>query len=400
MTFLEIPVFFGVENQNLRNMNIKFIALAAMSLAVGTTAIGQEYSSYGFDREFPACLDQMQATLTYPMAWGNSPIKQFDVWRNEARHCVFDAMQMAPPAATDRKVEVIATERRDGYEARKLRFNLSEFTRAEAYYLVPDGKGPFPTVILLHDHGGHYMIGKEKMVRPFACADTICKVAEWWQTQCYGGQYVGDYLAHNGYAVFVTDALYWGERGRREGRGTDTHMRMAGNLMELGYCWSGILAWDDIYTADFVATLPEVDATRIGCMGHSIGGYRAWMLSAMSDRIKTGVAVCWMVTTDVQCSWEYGNEWGGFANTLPGLKRYLDYPHVAAMACPKPMYFINGKKDKLFHPVGVQKAYDYMHGVWDGQGVGQRLKTELWDMPHWCGPEVQAAVKKFLDENL
>ncbi|MCR5395068.1 MAG: prolyl oligopeptidase family serine peptidase [Bacteroidales bacterium] len=376
--------------------NILSLALTALC----TSAMAQEFKDYGTEREFPACLDQMQATLTYPMAWGNSPIKQFDLWRNEARSCVLDAMLMAPPAATDRKTEVIATERRKGYEARKLRFNLSEFTRAEAYYLVPDGEGPHPTVILLHDHGGHYVIGKEKMVRPFACPDSIKEDADWWLTKCYGTQYVGDYLAQHGYAVFVTDALYWGDRARKEGRRKEQHMRMAGNLMELGYCWSGIMAYDDIYTADFVATLPEVDASRIACMGHSMGGYRTWMLAAMSDRIKAGVAVCWMVTTDVQCSWEYGNEWGGFANTLPGIKRYMDYPHIASMACPKPMYFINGKKDKLFQPVGVEKAYRYMHSVWDSQGAGQNLKTELWDMPHWCGNEVQEAALQFLDEHL
>ena len=337
---------------------------SALVIGIATSVaslLSQSFLDYGFEREFPACLDQMQETLTYPMAWGNSPIKSFDLWRVEARHCVLDAMQLAPPASTDYQMEVVATERREGY-------NLSAFTRAEAYYLVPDGKGPFPSVILLHDHGGHYMIGKEKMVRPFACADSIVQDAEWWQTQCYGGQYVGDYLARQGYAVFVTDALYWGDRGRREGRRVDTHMRMAGNLMELGYCWSGIITYDDIYTADFVAT---------------------------SDKVKVGVAVCWMVTTDVQCSWKYGNEFGGFANTLPGIKRYLDYPHIASMACPKAMYFINGQ-----HPEGVQKAYDYMHSVWDGQGAGSKLKTELWDMSHWCGPEVQQAAKEFLDENL
>lgn len=381
------------------------ICRRALTLSVGiatsvASLLSQSFLDYGFEREFPACLDQMQETLTYPMAWGNSPIKSFDQWRVEARHCVLDAMQLAPPVSTDYQMEVVATERREGYEARKLRFSLSAFTRAEAYYLVPEGKGPFPTVILLHDHGGHYMIGKEKMVRPFACADSIVQDAEWWQTQCYGGQYVGDYLARQGYAVFVTDALYWGDRGRREGRREDTHMRMAGNLMELGYCWSGIITYDDIYTADFVATLPEVDKERIGCMGHSMGGYRTWMLAAMSDKVKVGVAVCWMVTTDVQCSWKYGNEFGGFANTLPGIKRYLDYPHIASMACPKAMYFINGQHDKLFHPEGVQKAYDYMHSVWDGQGAGSKLKTELWDMSHWCGPEVQQAAKEFLDEYL
>ena len=200
--------------------------------------------------------------------------------------------------------------------------------------------------------------------------------------------------------VFVTDALYWGDRGRREGRRIDSHMRMAGNLMELGYCWSGIITYDDMRTADFVATLPEVDPARIGCMGHSMGGYRTWMLAAMSDRIKVGVAVCWMVTTDVQCSWQYGNEFGGFANTLPGIKRYLDYPHLASMACPKAMYFINGEQDKLFHPTGVRKAFGYMHDVWQQQGAADNLRTELWPMSHWCGPEVQRAVLGFLSEKL
>ena len=381
-------------------MRKHFLTLASV-VAVGClTASAQEFRDYGFEREFPVSLDQMHETLTYPMAWGNSPIREFDLWRVEARKCVLDAMQIAPPATNDRRVEVVAKERRNGYEARKLRFNLSAFTRAEAYYLVPDGEGPFPTVILLHDHGGHYVIGKEKMVRPFACPDSIRQDADWWLAQCYGDTYVGDYLAQQGYAVFVTDALYWGDRGRREGRREDTHMRMAGNLMELGYCWSGIITYDDIYTADFVATLPEVDASRIACMGHSMGGYRSWMLAAMSDKVKAAVCVCWMVTTDVQCSWKYGNEFGGFANTLPGIKRYLDYPHIAAMACPKAMYFINGERDKLFHPEGVHKAFDYMHKVWESQGAASRLKTELWDMPHWCGPEVQQAAKAFLDEQL
>lgn len=384
--------------------------LLALSLTT-SAAVGQEYLDYGFERCFPASLDQMQATLTYPMAYGNSPITDFNQWRVEARHCVYNCMEMAPPKSPNGwQTEVIATEHREGqvdgtkqkrgYEVRKLLFNISAFTRAEAYYLVPDGKGPFPTVIVLHDHGGHYVTGKEKNVRPFACPDSIKVDSEWWQTQCYGGQYLADYLAAQGYAVFVTDALFWGSRGRKEGRRQDDHMRTAGNLMEIGYCWSGIITYDDIATAEYVSTLPEVDASRIGCMGHSMGGYRTWMLAAMSDHIKAGVAVCWMVTTDVQCSWAHGNEWGGFANTLPGIKRYLDYPHIAAMACPKAMYFINGKTDKLFHPDGVHKAYDYMHGVWDSQGASDRLRTELWDMSHWCGPEVQHAALEFLKKFL
>lgn len=59
-------------------------------------------------------------------------------------------------------MKVIATEKRKGYEVQKIVFNVSEYSRVPAYLLVPEGKGPFPAVLLLHDHGAHFTIGKEK----------------------------------------------------------------------------------------------------------------------------------------------------------------------------------------------------------------------------------------------
>ncbi|EKC75842.1 Saccharopine dehydrogenase, partial [human gut metagenome] len=62
------------------------------------------------------------------------------------------------------------------------------------------------------------------------------------------------------------------------------------------------------------------------------------------DRVKTA-----QVDTDAQLTRRFGRkENGGFANCIPGLRQYLDYPHIASLACPKPMLFINGTKDKLF----------------------------------------------------
>ena len=367
---------------------------------VGVLAQGRE--NYEFMRNLPIYADSLIADLTYPLAWGNSDIRDFDVWKQKAREKVFDCMLAPPPApANGYDVKVLYEEQRNGYKARKLEIRLSRYYTVPAYLLIPDGKGPFPAVNVLHDHGAHLFIGKEKVIRPLACEDSVVvKDAEEW-VKNYEGQYFGDYLAQHGYVVFSSDAPMWGERGQKEGPRRDRYDMIAGNMMMYGIDLSAYMTFDDIRATDYLASLPEVDSLRIGCTGWSMGAYRAWMLSALSDHIKAGAAVCWMVTTDEQLSFRYSRtENGGFANCLPGLRRWLDYPHVASIACPKPMLFINGSQDKLFPVAGVKKAFQTMHEVWDSQGVGDRIETELWEMPHSCGLRSQQRVLLFFQKYL
>ena len=367
---------------------------------VGVLAQGRE--NYEFMRNLPIYADSLIADLTYPLAWGNSDIRDFDAWKQKAREKVFDCMLAPPPApANGYDVKVLYEEQRDGYKASKLEIRLSRYYTVPAYLLIPDGKGPFPAVNVLHDHGAHLFIGKEKVIRPLACEDSVVvKDAEEW-VKHYEGQYFGDYLAQYGYVVFSSDAPMWGERGQKEGPRRDRYDMIAGNMMMYGIDLSAYMTFDDIRATDYLASLPEVDSLRIGCTGWSMGAYRAWMLSALSDHIKAGAAVCWMVTTDEQLSFRYSRtENGGFANCLPGLRRWLDYPHVASIACPKPMLFINGSQDKLFPVAGVKKAFQTMHEVWDSQGVGDRIETELWEMPHSCGLRSQQRVLLFFQKYL
>ena len=222
-----------------------------------------------------------------------------------------------------------------------------------------------------------------------------------WARQLYDNQYVGDYLAKHGYVVFSFDAPMWGERGRKEGVDRNKYDLIAGNMMMLGRDLSAFMTYDDISSTEFLASLPMVDAKRIGCVGCSMGAYRSWMLSALSDRIKAGASICWMITTDAQLTRRFGRkENGGFANCIPGLRQYLDYPHIASLACPKPMLFINGTKDKLFPVPGVKDAFAEMYKVWKSQGADNLLDTELWDIPHSCGLKAQEKMLEFLDKNL
>ena len=406
-----------------RIITYSIIALLQASVALAQTSVSlaqtpskpklQKREKYEWQGEIPTYVETLKKELTYPMAWGNSPIRNFKKWKKAARAKVFECMMTPPKAAAAWDMEVLGEEQRDGYKAQKIAFNINAYSRITAYLLIPDGKGPFPTVNALHDHGAHLFIGKEKMVRPFftpgekdsptkqALCQEILDDADAWAKQLYDNQYVGDYLAKHGYVVFSADAPMWGERGRKEGVDRNKYDLIAGNMMMLGRDLSAFMTYDDISSTEFLASLPMVDAKRIGCVGCSMGAYRSWMLSALSDRIKAGASICWMITTDAQLTRRFGRkENGGFANCIPGLRQYLDYPHIASLACPKPMLFINGTKDKLFPVPGVKDAFAEMHKVWKSQGADNLLDTELWDIPHSCGLKAQEKMLEFLDKNL
>ena len=362
----------------------------------------QKRAKYEFMRNLPVYADSLIAHFDYPLAWENSGFKKFAKWKKVARQKVFDCMLMPPPPPADGyQTKVLFEEQRDGYKAQKIEIRLSQYYTVPAYVLIPDGEGPFPAVNLLHDHGAHLYIGKEKMIRPLACEEAaVVKDAEEW-LKGYEGQFFGDYLAKQGYVVFSADAPMWGERGQKEGAQRDRYDMIAGNMMLYGIDLSAWMTYDDIAGTEFLAQMPEVDASRIGCTGWSMGAYRAWMLAALSDRIKVGAAVCWMVTADEQMGFKYSRtENGGFANCFPGLRRWMDYPHVASLACPKPMLFINGSQDKLFPVPGVEKAFATMHATWQSQGAGDKIETELWDMPHSCGLRSQQRVLDFFKKHL
>lgn len=147
--------------------------------------------SYGVIKNMPAFYEQLKQQLTYPEAWGNSATKDFGKWRAEARKTVMECMQNLPPAPKEYDMSVVGTEQRAGYEARKIWFNVSEWSRIPAYLLVPGRKRAFPAIIMLHDHGAHFSIGKEKMVRPFGVSPEISADAEDWVIRVTTGNIQG-----------------------------------------------------------------------------------------------------------------------------------------------------------------------------------------------------------------
>lgn len=378
----------------------RFILLFAILVSIQLKGSAQsDTASYGVVKNMPVFFEQLKQQLSYPEAWGNTATKNFDVWRTEARKVLMECMQNLPPAPKEYNISVVATERRGNYEARKIRFNLSEWYRVPAYLLVPDGDGPFPAIVMLHDHGAHFSIGKEKMVRPFGVSEEVLADAEDWATRCYDGQYAGDYFARHGYVVLSIDALFWGERGRQEGVNYDGQQALASNFLQMGASWGAFINIDDVRSAEFLASLPMVDKEKVGSLGFSMGAYRSWMLAALTDCVKASASICWMNTTDHLMTLTNNQNKGGSAYSMliPNLRRYLDYPHTASIACPKPTLFFNGTQDKLFPVEGVKDAYQTMRSVWKSQNADEKLVTKIWEEKHFFNKAMQKETLEFFN---
>ncbi len=335
------------------------------------------------------------------LRYEKSKFSNFDEWKKEGRKKVFECMGYPPPF-TFFNPEWITEEDRGSYTARKLVLNISEWERIPAYLLVPKGTPPFPAIVCLHDHGAHFSIGKEKVIRPIAESNEVLKDAEDWVKLYYGGRFIGDELAKQGYVVLSIDALFWGARQECGGSRYENQQSIGSNIFHLGTTWLGIITWDDIRSVEFLKSLPEVDGERIGAIGLSMGAHRTWMLSALSDDVKASCAICWMATTPSLMVPDNNQTRGqsAYPQLAPNLYQYLDIPDVASLACPKPMLFFNGTKDNLFPLEGVKDSYKIMEKVWQSQGKADNLYTKIWDIPHEFNLDMQKEVFIWLDKFL
>ena len=72
---------------------------------------------------------------------------------------------------------------------------------------------------------------------------------------------------------------------------------MLGNaLYPLGTNLARYRIWDGIRGLDYLASLPEVDAQRLGCVGNSGGGTLTAYIAALDDRVKAAAIGCYITT--------------------------------------------------------------------------------------------------------
>lgn len=317
------------------------------------------------------------------------------------------------------KMKVLAAEDRGGYECRYVEFAVEKDERIKAYLLVPDmasRSAKCPAVLMLHDHGARFDIGKEKLVRPIASvlpdgeADHIAVSAQQWIDKNFDGIYMADLFASLGYVVLVADALYWGERSPLEAQrwselnyaqqGSDSFWRaflgqdyntskgmdfretlasepsklnkakknlikelkyivydgqkvLYDSLYSDGIIWAEKMLRDDAASVNLLRSLPYVDKGNVGAFGFSMGAHRCWMLSAFCEDVKCGAALSWMTSLDRDERMKPSD----FSMAVMPMREKLDFGDIGMFLAPKPMLFINGSSDHLFPKEKVEIAF-------------------------------------------
>jgi dienelactone hydrolase len=369
---------------------------AAMTLAGGT---GSTAAAELVGGNLPDFHQALKDELGFPLAWGTSPVRDFRSWRRAARAKVEEHLLVDHQNGTAYAPEFTDGPQGEGYTRELVTLSLTRHERVRGALLTPHGPGPFPAVLLLHDHGAKFDIGKEKLIRPWY-DDTRLASAQAWADKYFSGRFVGDELARRGYAVLCLDALGWGDRGPLA---YAEQQALASNFYNLGSSLAGLTAREDARAAGFLAGLDRVDDTRVAALGFSMGAYRAWQTAALTDSVSATVSVCWM--TGLKEMMVPGN------NTLrgqssyymlhPGLSRFLDFPDVASIAAPRPMLFFSGALDTLFPADGVRVAHDKLSAVWRSRHAEERLHLRTWpDLGHVFVDRMQDEVFHWLDHVL
>ncbi|MDF5726814.1 MAG: alpha/beta hydrolase family protein [Rhizonema sp. PD38] len=219
---------------------------------------------------------------------------------------------------------------RIGYRIEKVTYQVEPGERVPAYVLVPDHVTPTskaPAIAVWHQHNNNWALGKSEP------AGLIGDPT----------QFTGVALARLGYVVLCPDALCFEERQDSILRGGDFERFIFLRYLVNGKC----LAWKYILdmrrSIDYLRWRADVNASAIGCYGHSLGSIFTWLVGPWEKRLKCLVGNCALPTYSAI---DENRRLAGFGIFIPGLNQYGDTPDIVALIAPRPLHLNFGTEDR------------------------------------------------------
>jgi hypothetical protein len=273
--------------------------------------------------------------------------------------------------------QTVKCESGPGYQLEHLILDLNGQESVPAYLLIPEKRQPkAPGLLYLHAHGGNYPLGKKELLQGCRVMPAYAPV-----------------LAELGIVTLCIDAWCFGERtSQNQQQGEwDTFKRM----LWFGQVLWGMIVFDDLRALDYLAVRPEVDATRIGAFGLSMGSTRAWWLAALDPRIKLCIDLCCLTDFDELLRIKH-LKGHGIYYYVPRLLKNFKTADINELIVPRRRLSLNGRQDLLTPPAGVEKVRNHVVPLYRQHGQEADCRIELFDCGHEETPAMRSLVRDWL----
>ncbi|MFN0020314.1 MAG: alpha/beta hydrolase family protein [Pirellulaceae bacterium] len=165
--------------------------------------------------------------------------------------------------------------------------------------------------------------------------------------------------------------------------------------------------YDNIRAIDLLVSLKEVDADRIGCIGHSLGGHNTIFTAVHDTRIKVAVSNCGFTRfhkyydgklagwTSARYMPLIASEYGNSPDKVP-----FDFPELIAALAPRAFLASSPIADSNFEVSGVKDTIASAKPVFKLLGAEENIAANYPDCAHDFPEDVRKVAYDFLDKHL
>jgi len=297
--------------------------------------------------------------------------------KEERRKLLYSLLGDLPASSYKISARLVAEEEKRTYILEKLILDLNGREAVPAYFVKPKNMaGRAPAILYNHAHGGMYEIGKDELVNGRSAL----------QHPPYA-----EVLSQLGCCVLCIDTWAFGERrGRTE---TEIFKQMLWN----GQVMWGMMVYDNLQAIDYLVSRPEVDPTRIGTMGMSMGSTMAWWTAALDERIKVCIDLCCL--TDFQTLIRLrGLDYHSIYYYVPNLLKHFTTAQINALISPRPHLSLAGNLDPLTPPEGLDLIDAELAAVYQEDGAPDAWKLLRYNTGHFETAEMRHEIINYLDK--
>ncbi len=163
-----------------------------------------------------------------------------------------------------------------------------------------------------------------------------------------------------------------------------------------GGSYMGLLVHEVMRAVDYLQTRPDVDRTRIGITGFSLGGAMTWYAAAVDPRLSVIVPVCggagtYDALTRNQKKTGYHSQYfypAGFLKLFPG-----DQPEVFASMAPRAVLVVGRDQDQGMPVEGLRKLEQEVKAAYSKRGAPDRFAVHITAGEHTYTDEMFEQVK-------